>query len=228
MKLQIQPIRCLITAGPTREFLDPVRFISNPSSGKMGYALAQAAVQRGWEVELVSGPVQLPPPQSVSLEKVTTGEEMLKACMERFPKCDMLIMTAAVTDMRPKTRFPQKQKKHQMRWIVDFEPVVDILLTLSRLRAHQTLVGFAAETERVREYATRKLKEKNLDWIVANDVSLSGSGFESDHNAVQVIDREERTTPLGPESKERIACEILDLIAGKGSFATTHSKLSTS
>ncbi|MDP0494838.1 MAG: phosphopantothenoylcysteine decarboxylase, partial [Verrucomicrobiota bacterium JB024] len=158
--MNASPIRCLITAGPTREFFDPVRYISNPSSGKMGYALAAAARTAGWQVELISGPVALPAPEGVGVVPVVTGRDMLKAVRERFPACDILIKVAAVCDMRPKHLYPHKVKKDALSLTVEFEPVEDILKTVAAdKRPGQIVVGFAAETQDVEEYARRKLFE---------------------------------------------------------------------
>lgn len=212
------PIRCLITAGPTREFIDPVRFISNPSSGKMGYALAQAAVRRGWSVDLVSGPVELPVPEGVRLKRVVSGQEMYEACSSLFDDCDVLIMCAAVMDMRPVRTYAQKQKKDSIEWTVAFEPVVDILKTLAQRKSHQCLIGFAAETQDLESYARRKLEEKQLDWIVANDVSQEGLGFASDQNRVQLFSRQGESLTLGPTSKQSLAIDILEIMDAKGTF----------
>ncbi len=207
-----KPIRCLITAGPTREFIDPVRFISNPSSGKMGYALAEAALKRGWEVDLVSGPVSISAPKGVECCSVVSGQEMYEACEQRFPQCDILIMCAAVMDMRPKKIFKEKQKKDSIEWSVEFEPVIDILKTLSIQKSQQLLVGFAAETTNIEAYAQKKLREKNLDWIVANNVSTPGAGFESDNNKVILYSNTGKVEPFGPKSKLDIATDILNCI----------------
>lgn len=212
------PIRCLITAGPTREFIDPVRFISNPSSGKMGYALAQAAVRRGWSVDLVSGPVELQAPEGVRLKRVVSGQEMFEACCSLFDDCDVLIMCAAVMDMRPKHTFAQKQKKEAIEWRIEFEPVVDILKTLAQRKTHQCLIGFAAETQDLEHYARRKLEEKQLDWIVANDVSQEGLGFASDQNRVQLFSRQGESLTLGPASKPSLAVDILEIMDARGTF----------
>lgn len=207
-----QPFRCLITAGPTREYIDPVRFLSNPSSGKMGYALAKASIEKGWQVDLVSGPVHIQAPVGVSLHHVVSGKEMLEACKQLFPQCDMLIMCAAVMDMHPKRTFQQKQKKDRMEWNIEFEPVIDILKNLSSRKTHQTMVGFAAETENIETHALRKLAEKKLDWIVANDVSGTETGFESDLNRVEVFHKKGKSFKYGPESKIKIAKSILSRI----------------
>lgn len=211
-------MRCLITAGPTREFFDPVRYISNPSSGKMGFALAEAAREAGWTVDLVHGPVALKPPSGVTSHAVVTGEEMYTACAPLFESCDVLIMCAAVCDMRPKARAPQKVKKDALSLTVEFEPTRDILKTLSaQRRPGQTLVGFAAETENVEAYARRKLEEKHLDFIVANSVAPGGA-FEADNNAVLLIPRAGETMSYGPASKVEVARWIVrSLVTGQGS-----------
>lgn len=207
--------RCLVTAGPTREYIDPVRFISNPSSGKMGYALAQAAAERGWEVDLVSGPVTLPAPEGMTLHKIGSGNEMFEKCRQLFPVCNLFIMCAAVMDMRPKKVFDQKQKKDQIGWNIEFEPVVDILKTLSHQKTDQIVVGFAAETENLKVYAQQKLQDKKLDWIVANDVSAPDSGFESDSNRVEVFAKNGESYKYGPESKIEIARNILKRLSSE-------------
>jgi len=203
----------LITAGPTREFFDPVRYISNPSSGKMGYALAQAALARGWRVRLVSGPVALEAPAGCEIARVVTGAEMLSACRQWFPACDLLIKTAAVCDFRPKQFLKEKFKKTGRGMTVEFEPVTDILKTLSAERAPgQRLVGFAAETTDVESYALRKLTEKRLDFIVANRVGVAGSGFEADHNAVCVYGADKTRREFGPALKRDLARELFDYL----------------
>lgn len=198
-------MRCLITAGPTREYFDPVRYISNPSSGKMGFALAEAAMAAGWQVDLVHGPVVIKAPEGVSAYPVITSEEMYTACEKAFPDSDLLIMCAAVCDMRPKHPSKNKVKKDALGMTVEFEPTRDILKTLSaRRRPGQTLVGFAAETEKVEAYARKKLEEKALDYIVANSVAPGGA-FEADSNTVLLIHREGEPEAYGPASKPEVA-----------------------
>jgi len=209
-----RPVRCLITAGPTREWLDPVRFITNPSSGKMGYAIAGAALARGWAVTLVSGPVALSAPEGMTCVSVVTGDEMLAAVRSSFPDCDVLIKTAAVCDMRPVKRAGHKVKKDQIEWTVAFEPTVDILKTVAAgKRANQVVVGFAAETRDVEAYARRKLESKNLDYVCANLVAGPESAFEADRNCLQVIARGGETTTLGPALKSEVAIALIDLLA---------------
>lgn len=211
------PLRCLLTAGPTREHIDPVRFLSNGSSGKMGYALAAAAVARGWDVDLVSGPVSLPGPQGARTIRVVSAAEMFAACEPLFAKCDLFIAVAAVSDFRPKSASAQKLKKTDAGLTLELEPTVDILKTLGlRKRAGQTVVGFAAETNDVEAYARRKLAEKNLDWIVANDVGRPGLGMNADDNAVIMISRSGARVELGPKAKGELAIQILDTIVSCG------------
>ncbi|MDR2863092.1 MAG: hypothetical protein LBV54_04345 [Puniceicoccales bacterium] len=202
------PLRCLITAGPTREFFDPVRFISNPSSGKMGYALAVAALEAGCVVDLVSGPVALSAPAGAILHPVVTGAEMLAQVEALFSGCDILIKTAAVCDFRPKHYSSGKVKKEAVPLSVEFEPVPDILkIMAARKRTGQTVVGFAAETDDIENYARRKLVEKKLDLIVANRVGRDGglNAFGADVNRVILLGRDGGRRELGPAGKLEIA-----------------------
>ncbi|MGF1484666.1 MAG: phosphopantothenoylcysteine decarboxylase [Opitutales bacterium] len=211
--MKARPIRCLITAGPTREFLDPVRFLSNPSSGKMGFALAQAAVSAGWHVQLVHGPVALEVPPGVEAAAVVSAEEMCTAVQARFQSCDILIKTAAVCDMRPRERFGSKQKKEALQLTVAFERTPDILKTVAAQKGpHQVVVGFAAETDQVEHHARLKLEAKNLDWIVANQVGQAGSGFEADANAVILLGRDGSRQAFGPASKADIAHALINFL----------------
>lgn len=203
-------LRCLITAGPTREFFDPVRYISNPSSGKMGFALAESAKRQGWAVDLVHGPVGIEPPEGVNVHAVVTGEDMYAACEPLFAQCDLLIMCAAVCDMRPKLRALGKVKKGDLSMTVEFEPTRDILKTLSATcNPRQRLIGFAAETDDVENYARQKLLSKNLDWIVANSVAKGGA-FESDNNQVSLIGKEGEHLTFGPADKSAVADWIIE------------------
>ncbi|MBQ8445207.1 MAG: hypothetical protein IJX22_02335 [Opitutales bacterium] len=196
----------LITAGATREFFDPVRFISNPSSGKMGYAIAAAARERGANVILVSANVSLPVPEGVNLVPVTTGEEMLAAVRNAFPRCDVLIKTAAVCDFRPKHYEPHKRKKDGSGMVVEFEPVADILKTVAATKTpRQTVVGFAAETQNIETYARKKLVEKNLDLIAANLVGRGSVGaFGADDNTIFLLGNDGFRKVLGPAPKTEI------------------------
>jgi len=215
-----RPIRCLITAGPTREWLDPVRFITNPSSGKMGYAIAAAARDVGWVVELVSGPVALAAPEGVALESVITSEDMLAAVQRRFPQCDVLIKTAAVCDMRPTKTAEHKVKKNDIAWTVEFEPTPDILKTVAATKQPgQTVVGFAAETQDVEGYARKKLAAKNLDFICANSVAPGGA-FESDHNEILLIGADGSTAKLGPATKVEVARQLIAALSPRLSLTS--------
>ena len=205
-------IRCLITAGPTREFIDPVRFLSNPASGKMGYALAEAAVAAGWTVDLVAGPVALQEPDDVILYPVVSAEEMFHHVDALFDACDVLIMTAAVSDFRPVKRHAEKEKKVDASLQVEFEPTIDILKTMTERKAHQTVVGFAAETNNVDAYARKKLEEKRCDWIVANKVGEAGAGFAAETNEVTLIAADGSSLKIGPTTKKIIAKQLIELV----------------
>jgi phosphopantothenoylcysteine decarboxylase/phosphopantothenate--cysteine ligase len=206
----MKPLRCLLTAGPTREHIDPVRYLSNGSSGKMGYALADAAARRGWSVDLVSGPVALACPTGVRLFPVVSAQQMYEACEPLFDACDLFIAVAAVADYRPVEVAPQKLKKEVQLLQLKLVPTIDVLKTLAARKTHQRLVGFAAETENLENYARRKLNEKNLDWIVANDVSRPGIGMNADQNAVVLIGRTGERLEFGPASKGDVARFILE------------------
>ncbi len=206
-------MNCLISAGPTREWIDPVRFLSNPSSGKMGYALARAAVDRGMQVTLVSGPTALKAPAGAEVLFVETAREMQEAMSQRFAKADLIIMSAAVSDHRPETRSKQKQKKEQMRMKLDLVANPDILMELGKQKKNgQTLVGFAAETENLLPNARRKLREKNLDWIVANDVSEKDRGFQSDFNKISLLSKEQNEMDFEYQEKNSLARKIMDIL----------------
>lgn len=211
--MMASPIRCLVTAGPTREYFDPVRFLSNPSSGKMGYALAAAAARVGWEVDLVSGPVDLPVPQNVRIERVETGSQMFDAVQSRFAQCDILIMTAAVMDYRPKAVADHKIKKFELEMVIEMEPVIDILATLGRGKTHQLVVGFAAETNNLDAFAMEKLHSKNADFIVANRIGGPTSAFGRDDNSVKVFSRKGSQLSLGPLAKTDLAQQLIELFA---------------
>lgn len=209
--------RVLITAGPTREAIDPVRYVSNHSSGKMGFALAEAAAEAGAAVTLVSGPVHLPTPQRVARIDVVSARDMLAACEGAMP-CDILIAAAAVADYRPEAVASQKMKKDPgsddgltLRLVRN----PDILATLAARADRPFSVGFAAETEHLLDYAARKLKSKNLDLIVANDVANPQIGFNSEDNAVSVIDRALQATRFEQASKGQIARQLIAFIAAR-------------
>ena len=223
--------KILISAGPTWEPFDPVRFIANPSSGKMGYALARVAALRSAEVHLVSGPTSLAAPCGVHLQRVTTAHEMKEAVMELAPRMDVIIMAAAVSDYRPVQVAPQKLKKTTGEMTISLVKNPDILALLGQSRSErQVLVGFAAETESLIENATEKLIRKKLDFIVANNLTQAGSGFGTDTNQVKIIDARGSITELPCLSKEEVAGRILDRIeqlledlAGKAISHGTHN-----
>ena len=203
----------LISAGPTRERIDAVRFISNRSSGKMGYALAAAARELGLEVTLVSGPAALEPPPGVTLERVESAAGMAEAMKRHFPQADLTIMAAAVADYTPVIVHDRKMKKQPGNLMLELKRTEDILQTLgSRKRPGQRLAGFAAETDDLEENARRKLAAKNLDWIIANDVSANDRGFGTDANAVTVFYRDGRKRDLPLASKREIAAAILAIL----------------
>jgi len=202
----------LITAGPTREYLDPVRFISNRSSGKMGYELAEEALSRGAEVILVSGPTQLIPPLKAELKSVQSAEEMEKEVRKCFPRVDAVIMAAAVSDFKFLNVSPQKVKKKELTKKTELVPTPDILGVLGKKKASQVLVGFAAETENIVKNAQEKMKEKGLDLIVANDVTKQDTGFDSDFNQVIIIDHEGKVVETEKMSKREISQIIFDKI----------------
>lgn len=204
----------LVTAGATVEPIDPVRYLTNRSSGKMGYALARAARQRGAGVTLVSGPTGIKSPNGVTFCGVKTTEEMRRAVLDLSPRCDVIIKAAAVLDYRPRTVADHKIKKGKEILSLDLIPNPDILAELGRIRgdSRSLLVGFAAETEDLLTNAREKLKAKNLDMIVANDVTREDGGFESDTNLVKVIYRNGRVEDFPLMTKEEVAHQILDRI----------------
>lgn len=204
-------MRILLSAGPTRESLDPVRFLSNRSTGKMGYALARAAVRAGHETILVSGPVSLPVPEGLfRFLPVESAADMAEAMKEQFPDAELTIMCAAVADYRPVHCAEQKIKKSGGPLFLELERTEDILLSLGqRKRSSQILVGFAAETQDLALYAQQKLRKKNLDWIIANEVGLPSRGFASDFNAVTVYGADGSVKELPLMEKERLAEELI-------------------
>jgi phosphopantothenoylcysteine decarboxylase / phosphopantothenate---cysteine ligase len=202
--------RLLITAGPNREPLDPVRYISNRSSGKMGYALAHAGLRRGAEVTLISGPTELEPPSGARLVRVTTAEEMRDAVLDEFPRCTSVIMAAAVTDYRPVDRANKKIKRGKGPIELRLEPNPDILKELGARKNGKMLVGFAAETEELLANAEKKLTDKNLDMVVANNVTEAGGGFDVDTNVATILDRSGARRALPLMSKDELADEIFD------------------
>jgi len=209
--------KILITAGPTREPIDPVRFLTNHSSGKMGYALARAAVNAGAEVTLISGPTHLEKPQNLKQININTAEEMYDAVMENIEFNQIFISTAAVADYRPSEFQSEKIKKTNSEQILNLKLNKDILLAVSKLKNKPFLVGFAAETHNLLENATQKLKSKNLDIIIANQVGLKNQrgGFDSDENEVIILSSLLQKNLHLADTKENIAIEIINLIGDK-------------
>jgi len=214
----LEGIRILVTAGPTRESIDPVRYISNHSSGKMGYAVAQAAHERGADVLLVSGPVGIGCPDGVRLISVTTAQEMHEAVNGNFENCDVVIMAAAVADYRPAEVSERKIKKNGDEMVLRLVKNPDILKTLGSIKGNRILVGFSAETDHLEDNAAKKLESKNLDMIVANDVTMEGAGFGTDTNIIKILKRDGTVIDLPLMSKleaaHRILDEVRDLVAG--------------
>jgi phosphopantothenoylcysteine decarboxylase / phosphopantothenate---cysteine ligase len=204
--------RILVTAGPTHEDFDPVRFLTNRSSGKQGYALARVAWRRGAAVTLVSGPTSLPAPYGVHLVQVRSARDMQTAVVEGFPEADALLMAAAVSDYRPTQSEIRKIKRahEEMQFHLTRNP--DILKQVAPIKKRQIVVGFAAETHDIEAEARRKMREKHLDLIVANDVNRPDSGFQVDTNEVTLIPREGEALPLPLLSKEEVAAKILDRV----------------
>jgi phosphopantothenoylcysteine decarboxylase/phosphopantothenate--cysteine ligase len=205
--------RFLITAGPTREPIDPVRFITNHSSGKMGYALAEKAIHRGADVILISGPTNLIPP--LGLNKyitVDTAEEMFRAVMEHYLQADVIIKSAAVADFTPKYSEPEKIKKQGFNMKIELKKTTDILQELGNRKKQQILIGFAAETINATKNAQEKMKKKNLDFIVVNDLTLEGAGFAKDTNIVKILYKDGRIEELPIMLKKELANEILDRV----------------
>jgi len=206
-------MRILVTAGPTREALDPVRFLSNRSTGKMGYAIAAVAAERGHEVRLISGPVALEAPGGVAVSPVVSAADMLDAVLGDLGWCDALVMSAAVADWRPKSVAAEKLKKAEMAASLELERTEDILKTVAEMKQGQIVVGFAAETENLLTEARRKLQAKQLDLIVANDVSRPDAGFAVDTNAVTLITAE-TADALPLMSKREVAKRLLQWLEG--------------
>ncbi|RJS62134.1 bifunctional phosphopantothenoylcysteine decarboxylase/phosphopantothenate--cysteine ligase CoaBC [Bacillus sp. PK3_68] len=201
--------KVMITAGPTREIIDPVRFLTNRSTGKMGYALAEAARDMGADVYLISGPVSITPPVGVEIKYVQSAEEMYEAVMERFANSDIVIKTAAVADYRPKLVHREKLKKQEGDLIIEMERTRDILKTLGQEKTHQMLIGFAAETTNIEEYARKKLKTKQADMIVANNVKLDGAGFGAETNIISIFKKDGTQKDFDLMTKKAAAREIL-------------------
>lgn len=207
---QLKGKKILVTAGGTIEPLDPVRYLGNRSTGRMGYAIAEEAARRGAEVVLVSGPSSLPDPQGVRTIRIETACEMRDAVLAEYPFVQAVIKSAAVADYRPAEAAEQKIKKSDDALVLKLVRNPDILLELGQKKEHQILVGFAAETCHVEEYARKKLVKKNLDFIVANDVSETDAGFGVETNRIKLIDRNGEMTPYPLMSKKELAGIILD------------------
>ena len=208
----LEGLKALITAGPTIEWIDPVRIVTNRSTGKMGYALARAAWRRGAEVTLVTGPTHLDPPEGIEVITVNTAEEMREAVLNNYREKDMVIKAAAVSDYKPLRKMQEKEKKKGIPITVEMIPTPDILAELGKDKGDITLVGFAAETTDHIANAIDKIKKKNLDLIVVNDVSREDRGFAADSNEVRMIDREGNEEAVPLMSKEDVADRILDRV----------------
>jgi phosphopantothenoylcysteine decarboxylase / phosphopantothenate---cysteine ligase len=219
----------LVTAGPTREDLDPVRYLTNRSSGKMGYAVAEAAARRGAKVVLVSGPVKLETPAGVERVDVVSAQEMHRAVTEHFAECSISIFAAAVADYRPVQTHAEKIKKSSAALTVSLEPTIDILADVAKIKGKKMVVGFAAETDHVAENARKKLSSKNADLIVANDVTAEGAGFDHDTNIVTIFSSDGRDLALPKLSKAEVSDRILDEVLRlravlRGPSIPVHSK----
>lgn len=206
-------MRFVVTAGPTREPIDPVRFLSNRSSGKMGYAIAEAALESGHDVTLISGPVNLKPPERTRFVPVTTSEEMFTGVQSAVADCDIFVMCAAVADYKPARVSSQKIKKENAERTLELVPTRDILSAVARGPRSFLVVGFAAETNNVEENAMKKLRAKNCDMIVANDVSRAESGMESDLNEVEIFFRDGERKKIPCASKKFVARKLVKIIS---------------
>jgi phosphopantothenoylcysteine decarboxylase / phosphopantothenate---cysteine ligase len=206
-------VKFVVTAGPTREALDPVRFISNRSSGKMGYAIAEAALAAGHQVKLISGPATIEPPKGARFLAITTSDELYRAVHQAVRDCDVLVMCAAVSDFKPANSASRKLKKRNAPFVLKFVPTRDILVSLSKEGRNYFVVGFAAETHDLKKNAMQKLRKKNCDMIVANDVSKADSGMESDENAVSIFCRNGELRKISRAPKKIIARELVKIIS---------------
>jgi phosphopantothenoylcysteine decarboxylase / phosphopantothenate---cysteine ligase len=208
--------KVLITAGPTQEPIDPVRFISNHSSGKMGYAIAEAFEMAGCEVRLVSGPVSIPQPIGINIEKVQSAREMYDAAAQYFDKSDIIILSAAVADYTPAVVADKKIKKKEDHFNIELTKTIDIAATLGKhKRVGQIIVGFALETDNEFENAKGKLERKNFDMVVLNSLQDKGAGFRYDTNKVKIIDREGNIHDFDLKTKKEVAQDILELVVQK-------------
>jgi phosphopantothenoylcysteine decarboxylase/phosphopantothenate--cysteine ligase len=204
-------VRFVITAGPTREAIDPVRYISNRSSGKMGYAIAEAAVEAGHDVVLIAGPVHVDPPRDAQVISVSTSDEMFDAVHQHLRDCDVLIMCAAVADYKPAKASPEKIKKRAETLLLELIPTRDILASLPKQDRQFLVVGFAAETNNLEENAQRKLHTKNCDIVVANDVSDANFGMERDENEVTILFRSGQKKKIARAPKKKIARALVKI-----------------
>ncbi len=207
-------MKFLITAGPTRESIDPVRFLTNRSSGKMGYAIANAAIEQGHKVVLISGIVSLPPLENARMLFIESAEDMYQAVSAEYKSADIVIMSAAVADFTPVKYYSHKFKKSgHDNLILELKKTVDILGFLGQNKKDgQLLVGFAAESENIIANAREKLKRKNLDWIIANNISTTGLGFQSDNNAITMISRKGQTLEYRPQAKMDLGRKIIQVL----------------
>ncbi|MCA9056532.1 MAG: phosphopantothenoylcysteine decarboxylase [Planctomycetaceae bacterium] len=203
-------MRVLVTAGPTREYLDDVRYLSNASSGRMGYAIVDALLEIGWEAVLVSGPVDLKPPRSCEFHAVTTTAEMKAACLSLFPGCDGVIAAAAVCDYRPITRFSGKLSKTGGAVTIEMIETDDVLAELGRNKGPRWVVGFALEAQNPRENALQKLRRKNCDWIVVNSPAAIGA----EDNSVELIDATTQTVAEWQGAKSNVARQLVGFLLG--------------
>jgi len=203
-------VRFVVTAGPTREAIDPVRFISNRSSGKMGYAIAEAVLAKKHHVTLISGPAAIPPPRDAEFISITTADELHRAVHRSLRRCDVFVMCAAVSDYKPAAPSVRKLKKQKSAFALKLVPTRDILASLPKRRRF-AVIGFAAETHDLKIHAEKKLRAKNCDAIVANDVSGTETGMESDENEVTIFFRDGEIKKISRTSKKKIARELVKI-----------------
>ncbi|MFD1204096.1 MULTISPECIES: bifunctional phosphopantothenoylcysteine decarboxylase/phosphopantothenate--cysteine ligase CoaBC [Sporosarcina] len=215
--LPLKGKKVVVTAGPTRERIDPVRYISNFSSGKMGYSMAKAAAALGAYTVLISGPVELDKPEGVQLIKVESAAEMLDAVLSEYEDASIVIKSAAVADYRPKEQHAQKMKKREGDSSIELERTTDILKTLGEMKKNQVLVGFAAETNDAVGYGQSKLKNKNLDYIIVNDVTDPNGGFGNDKNVVTLLSKNGTIQPFEPMEKNKLSLLLLETIMNEES-----------
>lgn len=223
-KLPLQGKKVVVTAGPTIERIDPVRYVSNFSSGKMGYSMAEAARDLGAETVLISGPVALNKPTGIQVIDIESAEEMYEAVRSQFDDADMVIKSAAVADYKPASIHDQKMKKSDDDAVIEMTRTTDILKTIGALKQQQILVGFAAETEDVLAYGQKKLQKKNLDYIIVNDVTDPGGGFGSDTNVVTLLSKNGTAQSFEQMAKPQLAKQLLELIITEEGFDKTNDR----